>query len=232
MAKLLSLFRLNKGEARAIEAVLTRIDRQRDVVRMELERTLIRFNTRLSVRRNAVVVAKPPALGSELQPGGFVRFKVPGNPRQEVRLEVATPHFNLTNNQPAFLCKLPVAFAPASQRKSDRFNTKRFQNLRLALPGHEDLRIVDISETGCRVDTPYPHPNERLPRSERIGDAAVQMGRNVRVQLAVVTPRTYAGRSVGFSFTVDPNGDNRKLLQHLLRSLEKVQRESLRSEPS
>jgi hypothetical protein len=232
MTSLLGLFRQNKDETRAVEAVLARVDRQQEVVRIEVERTLIRFNSRLSVRRNAVVVAKPPALRSELQAGGFVRFKVPGEPRKEIRLEVATPHFNLTSNQPVFLCKLPGAFAPPSQRKSERFDTSRFQNLRLVLPGHEHLRILDIAEHGCRVLTPYPHPHERLARAKPIGDGAVQMGKNVCVQMAVVTPRTYSGREVGFSFSLDPGGDNRKLLQHLLRSLEKVQRESMRSERS
>ena len=231
MSILRSLFRLSKGEAREVEAVLARLEGRNETVRVELERTLIRFNTRLSVKRNAVVLAKPPAIGPELRAGGFVRFKVPGDPRHEIRLEVATPHFNLANEQSAFLCKLPTAFAPTSQRKSDRFDTSRFSNLSLVLPGHEDLRILDISQNGCRVLTPYPHPHQRLPRSERLGDAAVRMGKNVRVQLAALVPRTYHGRAVGMSFSVDPGGENRKLLQHLLRSLETAQSEALRAQP-
>jgi len=228
---LISLFNFKKGDARLVKTALTRIDRRRLTVRVELEHSLIRFNTRLSVKRHAVVVAKPAALGPELLAGSYVRFKVPDDPHKEVRLQVTTPHFNLTNNQPVFLCTVPTAFAPSSQRKSDRFDTSRFTNLRIELPSHGgEFRVLDISQQGCRISTPFPRPREHLPPTEPIGDAVLRMGRNVSVPLATAVPRTYDGRTVGMSFAVDPNGDNRKLLMHLLRSLETAQREALRAE--
>lgn len=232
MGSLLTLFKRSRGETRAVEAALARIDRRQMTVRLELERSLIRFNSRLSVKRSAVVVAKPPALAPQQPPAGsYIRFKVPDDPKQEIRLEVATAHFNLTNNQPVFLCKLPLGFCSPSQRKADRFDTSRFRNLALELPGHpERFRVLDISQQGCRILTPYPHPRERIPAGKQIGEAALHLGRNVRVQLATVTPRTYDGKAVGCSFALDPNGDNRKLLLHLLRSLETAQHNALRAE--
>jgi hypothetical protein len=230
MVTLGSLFGMGKGEQREVESALARIDHKQDVVRLELERTLIRFNTRLSVRRGAVVVAKPPALGAQLAAGTIVRLHLPGAPPREIRLEVATPHFNLSNNQAAFLCKMPTGFAEPSQRKKERYDTARYQNLRLALPGHEEFRVLDICESGCRALTPYRQPAERLPRSERFGDGQLAIGKNVRVSLAVVTPRSYHGKAVGVAYSVDPGGDNRKLLHHLLKSLETAQREAMRAE--
>jgi hypothetical protein len=231
MESLLTMFHIGKGEAKAIEAVLARLEKRQLAVRVELEHSLIRFETRLAVKRNAVVVAKPPALGKQLQTGHYVRFRVPDEPRHEIRMEVVTPHFNLANDQPAFLCRMPTAFAPPSKRKGDRFDTSRFTNLRLELPGQEgEFRILDISEHGCRVQTPYTRPREHLPLAAQIGNAVVLMGRNVKVGLAKIVPRDYQGTSVGMSFAVDPGGDNRKLLLHLLRSLETAQHDALKAE--
>jgi hypothetical protein len=228
MTPILSKLGFGRGEAESVEAALDRIDRAHLPVHVELERSLIRFNSRLSFKRNAVVVAKPPRLGPELQTGSFVRFKVPETLHKELRLEVMTPHFNLSNNQAAFLCKVPKAFAPPSRRSCERFDTSRYGDLRLELPRHGgQFRVLDISERGCRIQTASPHPRDKLPPSEEIGDAVIHMGRNVRVELAKARPRTYHGNSVGLAFAVDPGSDNRKLLLHLLQSLERAQQESL-----
>lgn len=229
--RVIGLLRRTTGEAREVQAALVGIDRRRQTIRIEVEKTQVRFNTRISVRRDVIVVAKPAALEAVLHAGTLVRFKLPSQPQREVRMEVVTPHFNLTNKQPVFLCRQPVAFCTASQRQSDRFDTRRFTNLRLELPGFaEPFRILDISQHGLRIEVHSPRPQKEFPANQPLGQGMIHMGRRVSVEVASLVPRTYMGNAVGFAMTVSSKGDHRKLLAHLLRTLDSQQRERLQAE--
>jgi hypothetical protein len=226
-----SFFGLHPGEARDVEAVLTRIAGKHETVRMEVERSLVRFDTRLALKNNTVVVAKPPALKAELRNGAFVRFAVPEDAARVMRMEVTMPHFNLSNGRPAFLCKLPNAFGAPPKRKAERFDTSHYTNLELEVPGHPGTyRIVDFSESGCRIMTAYQHPREHFPAAAQLGGAAIVLGGNARLPLASAEPRSYAGRAVGLQFTVQAGDKHRKVLGSLLRSLESAQRDAMHAE--
>jgi hypothetical protein len=231
MASLFRLWRRGDEAANQLRSLLVRLDRQKVSIRLEIEQTQVRFTTALACKRNTVVVAKPPALGNELQAGGFVRFKVPGEGGTEIRMEVLTPHFNLTNGTPVFLCKQPTRFAQNNGRNAERYGTSRFTNLVLQVPSlPETFRVVDLSATGCRILTPYPRPREKFSLNEQVAGAWLQLGRHVKVDLAYVIPRTFHGQAIGLEFVVDPAGNQHKFLAHLIRSLEKLQSESLKAE--
>ena len=68
------------------------------------------FRSVLAVKKGVVVVAKPDGLGKYLEKKGFVRFSLPNEEGRDLRLEVISPHFNLTSGNSVFLCKLPEEF--------------------------------------------------------------------------------------------------------------------------
>lgn len=231
IGRVVGLLRRATGEAREVKAALVAIDRRRQAIRVEVEQTQVRFNTRISVKREVVVVAKPAALEGVLRVGSYIRFKVPGQTHREVRMEVTTPHFNLSNQQPVFICRPPVAFCKASQRQSERFDTRRFSNLRLVLSGFEEpFRVLDISQNGLRIQVPFPRPQVQFPPNQPVTGGTIHMGKRVSVSLSRLVPRTFKKDSVGFAITVHPDGNHRKLLAHLLRTLDTRQREQLRAE--
>ncbi len=146
-------------------------------------------------------------------------------------MEVVLADFTLTNSQPVFLCKPPDGFAEASRRSSDRLDTRRFNNLHLHLPGHsEPLRIVNISESGCRVATQHPDPRKLFSPEQTAGAARVTLGKKAEIRLSAIVPRNFGKGQVGFAFTLGVESSDRKLLQHLLKSLDKVQAEHYKAE--
>ncbi|MDH5753293.1 MAG: hypothetical protein OEZ59_12860, partial [Deltaproteobacteria bacterium] len=88
-------------------AILEKIDQDKASIRVEVEGSNLQFVSRLSVKGESVLIAKPPGLNQGLEKGKFVRFKVPGGGSHEIRLEIAAPHFNLNSGATVFLCRLP-----------------------------------------------------------------------------------------------------------------------------
>ncbi len=230
MAKLLRMWGSGREQA-AVRALLTRLDRQRTPLRMEIENSLIRFTTALACKRGTVVVAKPPALDGQRLLGATVRFHPPGEPERALRMKVAVPHFNLANGQPAFLCDPPTGFTQGSGRQSERHDTRRFRNLLLHIPALGAFPVLDLSASGCRVESPSPDPAVQFPLDEPLGAATLQLGRNARVEVAGLVPRSHNGRTVGLELLLEPGGRGVNYLEHLLRSLERTATDSMRAEP-
>lgn len=220
-------------EDREILAALNSLDKRRSPVLLEIENSAIRFNTRISVMSATVVVAKPPNLRNGLNRGGTVRLKLPEGEGREVRMEVITPHFNLTNGNPVFLCRIPTAYAHANQRAAVRFNTSRFRNVTLALQGHtERYRIVDICSGGCKIHLTGKEDRERFVMGASLKGARIDLGDKVSVHLDAIVARNLHAQAVGCQFTVSEEGPSRAYLAHLLRALERAELERYRTVPA
>lgn len=210
-------------EPKAVLASLNMLDRNKIPIRMEIENSTINFNTRLSIRSATVVVAKPTHLSGELAKGGTVRFKIPDSEGKEIRMEVLTPHFNLTSGNPVFLCKVPTAFAAGNLRGALRYNTSKFTNVVLTMPPNQaQFRIIDLSEGGCKIYVPGQLARETFPIGSPIAAARITLGTKVTVVLDTLTPRNHRGQAVGCQLTVAKEGTSRKYLVHLITSLEKL----------
>jgi hypothetical protein len=232
MAKLTSLIGLPGGAKRQLNSTLAGLERSKTPLRFEIENTNTRFFSVVSVRRGMVVVAKPPGLKEGITRESFVRFKVPGKEGKEVRLEVTVPHFNLMSGSYVFLCKMPAAFADSAKRKYERYNTSRFSNLHLVLPEPQfRLRIIDISEHGCKTYTQSIKFNGRLQLGSPYHPATISVGGRVDIDLDAAIPRSQQKSTLGFEFKVHPDGTSGKYLAHFLQSLEKGETEKMRSTP-
>ena len=223
MAILKHLMRGRAKEPKAVMASLNMLDRNKIPVRMEIENSTINFHTRLSIRSATVVVAKPGNLSGALSKGGTVRFKIPDSEGKEIRMEVLTPHFNLTSGSPVFLCKVPTAFAQGNLRGALRYNTSKFTNVILTMPPNQaQFRIIDLSESGCKIYVPSQEAREIFPIGSPIASVRITLGTKVTVVLDTLTPRNHRGQAVGCQLMVSKEGPSRKYLVHLITSLEKM----------
>lgn len=231
MATILGLFgKGEKAEEKAVNAVLTRLHREKTPVRMEIERSKIRFTSMLAFKNNSVLAAKPEALNPVLKSGHFVRFKVPWEPEKTLRMAVTTTNFNLTNGNPVFICQPPTTFAESAHRVSERFNTMRYSTMLLRF--HDlagEFRIVDISGHGCRFQASEGGLQKTMPIGKTIPGAWIQLGNKATIELETVTPKIHQKNEVGVEFVVKADGKNRKILDHLISSLDKQQKENIRA---
>lgn len=217
-------------EPKEVLASLSMLDRNKVPIRMEIENSTIHFNTRLSIRSATVVVAKPLNLAGSLTKGGTVRFKVPDSTGKEIRMEVLTPHFNLTSGNPVFLCKVPIAFAEENLRGAMRYNTSKFTNVIMTMPNAQDkFRIVDLSEGGCKIYVPSKEAREKFLIGHAINGPQISLGTKVSVTLKALIPRNHRGQAVGCQLEVANEGSSRKYLLHLISSLEKAISEEFRA---
>jgi hypothetical protein len=221
------MLRFTRSAAKEVEKALRAIEKSRVPLRVEIEKTRIRFNTVLSVHKGAVVVAKPAGLGGSLQVGSIVRFTLPDDSGRNVQLVVTTPNFNLTNGSSVFLCKLPKRFASGAMRMAVRFDTTRFNNLVLTIADKStaDLRILDLSSGGCKFQCPGTPTLKLFPVGKTIKGGRIQLGDRVNVELEYIVSRAHMGAAVGCEFKVSANGSHARYLQHLLVSLEKSESE-------
>ena len=215
---------IGSGRDHVLE-ILHQLDQEKSTVRMEVENTNLQFQTRLTLRSEAVLVAKPPGLKEGLVKGSFVRFQLPKAKRSELRMEVVAPHFNLTTGAIVFICKIPSAIIKTHRREA-RYNTTRFNNIHLHLNGRKSsLRVIDLSPTGMRVHATN-EVRALLPLNTAMTEAFITLGDKARIDLVSLTPKSNSGTSVGCEMVVDKSSET--ILTHLLESLEKAEADYLR----
>jgi len=218
------------GSAKELLDELGRLEASRSVIRVEIEGNSVHFNSRLSVKKDTVVIAKPMGLREGLESGGYVRFRLPESPDREVRLEVLTPHFNLSSGNAVFLCRLPSQGPAHAKRKADRYNVSHFANVQLVITGRgREFRVVDVSLTGCKVLTTPLEAQSYFPLNRELGQVHIQVGSKAKVELVAVIARSHLGASVGCEFSVKGDGPSQVYLSHLIKSLEKAETERLRT---
>jgi hypothetical protein len=184
-------------------------------VQVEVENTLIRFNSLVSVSHNGtVMLSKPFMLGGRLIAGNFVRVRLPGTQRAELRLEVQVSHFNLPSGKVAFLCKGPAQLIKC-RRKAQRHYTARYTNVRLVMGG-DTYRLVDLSTGGFKVflnDTQSP---VLFPIGEELKSCQLILSPEKRVDLLRVVPRNHQRCFVGCEYEINFNFKSQRNYQDLM----------------
>jgi hypothetical protein len=173
-------------------------------------------------------VAKPAGLGPYLKKDSMVRFSVPDEPGRDVRLQVASPHFNLTSGNAIFICNFPTEFSEGTKRRSTRFNTSRFNNLHLSVPTLKyRFRIIDLSLNGLKIYV-QGDPAEMFPLGKPISPANIAISK-VNAELTAIIPRVHKGNTVGCEFQAAQNSTALKYIAHLINSLQKSEQEKIQS---
>ncbi|MDH5751211.1 MAG: hypothetical protein OEZ59_02180 [Deltaproteobacteria bacterium] len=229
------LFNVLKGnlDKKQVMSHLVRLDKNKTSLKVQIDNSHIRFNSMLIIRGDTIVIARPAGIKKDLKKGSYIRFHVPDHDDLQVQLEVATPNFNLTNGTPVFLCKVPDSQTKTNhKRTNDRYNTRRFTNLALVIPEkHWAYRVLDLSLNGCNVLSKSGVPEEEFPNGTTYTDCYLRLGKNVRIQLDTLHPRSHRIQTVGMEFRVNQEGLHIKYLQHLLSSLEEREQEKYKAEP-
>lgn len=216
------------GSAKRLLETLRTIDVERTVVTVQVEGTQVRFPSRLLLKDDKVVFAKPETLGDGLRPGSVVRFKLPEDPRREVRLEVYAPHVNLASGSAVFLCRVPASGPSPAKREADRYGTAHLGNLLLVIPNRaREFRVMDISAGGCRVLTSSLEAETYFPLGRALTGVRIQAGKRASIELEAVIPRAHQNASVGCEFRVTPEGVSQAYFSQLMRSLDRAATERL-----
>lgn len=205
--------------------ILAELTRNKTPIRVEIENSLAKFNSQLTLKKGQIVVAKPLGLKEGLNVGTYVRVRVPGNARRELRLRVNTSHFNLANGNAVFICDAPEGEVSA-RRESERFDVTRYSNLRLVV-GTAEFRLMDVSSSGFKVISTPAQAQQVFPLGKELRSTHLMLGTNARVDLERVVPRSHMGSSVGCEFDVKRDGASEKYLNHLLASLTKAESERM-----
>ena len=206
-AKWTGMFGMTKRRqerAPAVEPVLRKLSVGRQMVRMEIDSAMAQFNTGLLVKNEMVLVGKPEGLEASMRRGDIVRFRIPWEQKFEVRMKIYVLHLNLSNGTEAFLCQKPSGSAHPAQRINERFNTRRFSNIRLDLPALKDsFSILDLSVGGCRVNAEPKFMRNAFKVNQRLWEGIITVGERFQVRLDLVIPRAYHDGTVGLEFKVN-----------------------------
>lgn len=202
---------------------LNQLARKRTPVRLEAENSDVSFYTVLSLRPQGVVISRPADLDGEmLVEGVVVRFNVPDRSGNSVRMEILEANFARLRGDTVILCKYPEAFGPKSKRKSQRFNTGRYNNIRLAVPQFDaGFRAVDISDAGCKVLAESFDEWDQLRLGRSIRFCRIEVGEQVQIELSELTPRLINPPSISFEWKVSLKGQGSRHLAQLIQSLHK-----------
>lgn len=188
-------------------------------VRLEIENANIHFYTVLSIRRNMVVVAKPPGLHKVIKRDAFVRFSIEDQ-ELEIRMQVMVPHFNMLSGNYAFLCHMPSEYAEKSKRNHERYNTSRFNNLSLFIPGEEfKFRIIDLSYAGCKIFSTTESLVGLLSLNGVIKKPRIRVGEKVEIELESVVTRMVSEKTAGLELNFGEDRHSKNRFDHLIESL-------------
>jgi len=227
MAKkwILNIFGGDKDDSGEVLDVLAR---NRTPIHVEIEKSMIRFNSQLSLKEKAVIIAKPLTLpATELRSGSFVRIRWPGAGRREMRLEVAIPHFNLPNGNSGFVCKTPDGSA-MPKRNHERYDTSRYSNLRLEV-GSGSYRVLDLCVSGCRVAMTMDTNRSKIAMGREVEEATLVVGKDSRIVFERLIPRSQRKGFVGCEFKVKQDGKSPKILAQVLKSVQDRQLDLLKN---
>jgi hypothetical protein len=217
-----------KTEEKEVADALRTLDRRKTPLLMEVEQSHVHFRSVLAIKKGVVVVAKPGGIGGNLKKDAFIRYSLPDEPGKDIRMQVLSPHFNLTSGNAVFICKMPTAFAEGTKRVATRFNTSRFNNLHLVLPDQtEQFRIIDLSINGVKVFA-QGKIEHTFPIGRTISPVRIIISK-FSSELDGVIPRVHKGNQVGCEILIRENSPARKYIDHLIKSLQKQEEESLQA---
>jgi len=217
-----------KGEEQEVANVLRSLDRRKSPLLMEIEQSHVHFRSVLAIKKGVIVVAKPTGIGANLKKDAFVRFSVPESPGRDIRMQILSPHFNLTSGNAVFICKMPTVFVEGTKRNATRFNTSRFNNLHVTFPEKNiQFRIIDLSVNGVKLFV-----QGKAEQTFAIGYTITPVRINISkfsADLDGLIPRVQKGASIGCEILVTSNSPARKYIDHLIKALQKQEEETLKA---
>jgi|SRR5579863_3392899 len=189
-------------------------------VQVQIENSLIRFDSHLSVKSNGqVMVGKPAGLNGHLTAGSVVRVRLPGREKHDARLAVSISHLNLPNGKVAFVCRAPDELIQC-RRRAERFNALRYNNLRLQMAG-DRYRLADLSSAGLKVLLAGTQGSFLFPLGHELHSCSLVLGPEVHVRLETVVPRNYQHGMVGCEYTINPDSKSARTHGALLDTISK-----------
>lgn len=204
--------------------VLLNVAYTKTQVRVQIENSQIRFNALICTTHNgSVMVGKPFGVNSQLAAGSFVRLRLPGAHKRELRLEVMLPHLNLSNGHAAFVCRPPKSLT-SCRRHFERYDTMRYSNLRLTR-GQELYRLVDLSNTGLKVFLTGTQGPNLFPLGRDIAGSQLVLGLEAHVDLVRLTPRNYQHGMIGCEYAIASDSASQRYHRHLMESVSRSQPE-------
>ncbi len=220
------LFIRRDRSRRAVLRALRRLERERSRVRVEIENVGISFVSTLTVVREMVLIPRPPDIRRHIPVGGMVRCRLPWDRDKYLRMEIVTAQYKLPwKTFHVIICNWPEEILGQAPRRHDRFNTSRYKNIRLVLPGIEQpLRVIDISEGGCKVLLPAGLPDDAIRPGGNLGFGRITLGTRVAIELENLIPRVVRRGdnvvTVGLEMFVEEDGPSHQNLRRLLASIE------------
>ncbi len=208
-------------EERAVLRALSDLSDRKMPVRLEVEASGINFFTIVSLRKNALLVARPRSLRGGLEKDSVVRLTLPNHGRKQVRTTVVVPKLKLPMSvRYATICAVPEAFCGVCRRGADRFSTTRFRNLHLQLPEvQKTYRVVDLSSNGLRVFTAEDSSLLLFEPGNVVERALLRVGERARIELEQVVARSQGNQTVGLELRVRRDGTSERFLVNLLNRL-------------
>ena len=201
--------------------VIEHLQAQRKPIRLEIENSEVSFYTFIAIRGDTIVIAKPLDIAEEvLKNGRIVRFTVPDGSGKVVRMKILNSSLKRGRGAPVILCQQPGGFTENSKRGSERFNTSHFKNLQLIVPqSSAKFRIIDLSEHGCKTYVKDLGDTEKFTLAVPMRFAKIAVGKKLKIELDILTPRFVKIPTVKFEWIVRTVGHSPAALAHLLDSL-------------
>lgn len=219
-------------ERRAVFKALARLSADKTPVRAEAEQTGLSFYTLLTLRRDALLIARPYDLRSGLPKNGHVRLTLPNTERKQVRVPILVPHLQMDlSARHVCVCGVPTEFSGTCKRATDRLCTTQFRNLHLQLPSqNKTFRIVDLSASGLRIYVASGEDRALLEPDTELRPANLRVGASTSISLESIIPRAISGNTVGMEMQVQRDGISERTTINLLNRLQLVELQRLRSE--
>jgi len=208
------------GSSKRAMDVLVQLQTDKTTLAMEIEGTPQRFRSRLLLKDDQVVLAKPTGTELTLSVGSIVRFRIPEDPDHDLRLEVFAPHVNLASGNAVFLCRIPSGGPATARRHTLRHGLAHLSNVLLVMPSRtREFRLTDISYRGCRIVVSASEAQSYFPVGRELSNMHVQIGAKAQVELAAITPRAHGKNFVGCEFNVKDEGTSQVYLGRLIEKL-------------
>lgn len=209
-------------EERAVLRALADLSERKMPVRLESEQSGVSFFTVVSLRKNALLLARPRTLRGGLPKGSAVRLTLANQGRKQVRAAIVVPHLKVPFSlKHAFVCEVPHAFCGVCKRGADRFSTARFKNLHLQLDGaRRSFRVVDVSTSGLRIHTGGDTPLTLFEPGQELAPARLRLGERAQIELESLVPRAINPKTVGLELRVRRDGASERYLMNLLNRLQ------------
>lgn len=225
MVKLFDVFKKGGDEANKI---ISRFNEERSKKRVEIENTPYVFYTQPLLHSGAVRIATPNRLEKLVSKGQWLRIRVPGAGRKDLRLQIGSIEHGHMGPKGAglglfsILCKIPGASVEPSKRASDRFTTVQFKDLvfEIFAPVSGAFQVMDLSLQGLRIQVADPSIIQNLPIGEYFSRGRILLGSKAKVEIKDFIPRAHFADSVGLEIVIDTSSHSRRMFDAFLHSLE------------